>query len=112
VHEIFTDLTASKTAGGVDLTRAVALFENLNVAYMGDTKGGAFDIPGTLARGWLQLPFNANGRPNSDVLRPWINGLDVTRRLRDMWIVDFGWQMSEAEAAAYEAPFAYIQKHV
>ena len=44
---------------------------------------------------------NPNGRPNSDVLRPWANGLDVTRR-RDMWIIDFGWEMCEAEAALYE----------
>jgi len=27
--------------------------ENGGVAFMGDTKGGAFDVPGKLARGWL-----------------------------------------------------------
>jgi len=79
---------------------------------MGDTKGGAFDVPGELARTWLRAPLNANGRPNSDVLRPWVNGLDVTRRPRDMWIIDFGWTMSEQEAALYEEPFAYVFEHV
>ena len=74
---------------------------------MGDTKGGAFDIPGELARQWLQLPLNPNGRPNSNVLRPWMNGMDVTRRPADKWIIDFGWEMSEGEAALYEAPFAH-----
>ena len=72
---------------------------------MGDTKGGAFDIPGELAREWLHAPLNPNGRPNADVLKPWVNGLDVTRRPRDMWIIDFGWTMSEPDAALYEAPF-------
>ena len=50
--------------------------------------------------------------PNSDVLRPWANGMDVTRRPSDTWIIDFGWTMSEAEAAYYAAPYAYIAEHV
>ncbi|HEY8447241.1 MAG TPA: type IIL restriction-modification enzyme MmeI, partial [Thermomicrobiales bacterium] len=43
---------------------------------------------------------------------PWVNGLDVTRRPRDMWIVDFGVDMPEHEAALYEAPFEYVRQHV
>lgn len=108
VPAIHSDLTG----GGLDLTVARRLRENVGVAFMGDTKGGAFDIPGDLARTWLTLPLNPNGRPNSDVLRPWVNGLDVTRRPRDMWIVDFGWEMSEAEAALYEAPFEFAFEHI
>ncbi|WP_135467801.1 class I SAM-dependent DNA methyltransferase [Crenalkalicoccus roseus] len=108
VQAIGTDLTG----GGLDLTRARRLRENANVAFMGDTKGGAFDIPGETARAWLRLPLNPNGRPNADVLRPWVNGLDVTRRPRDMWIVDFGWTMGEAEAALFEAPFAHVEAAV
>ena len=103
----FPDLTARTSEAGVDLTKAKRISQNRGVAFMGDTKGGAFDIEGDLARAWLELPLNPNGKPNSDVLKPWINGLDVTRRPRDMWIVDFGWEMSEAEAALYERPFAH-----
>jgi type II restriction/modification system DNA methylase subunit YeeA len=105
-------INADLTGGGVDLTKAVRLKENEGVAFMGDTKGGAFDVPGELARSWLQAPLNPNGRPNADVLKPWVNGLDVTRRPRDMWIVDFGWTMSEAEAALYEEPFSYAVEQV
>ncbi len=108
VPEIFADLTGT----GVDLTQARRLKENLGISFMGDTKGGAFDIPGELAREWLAVGGNPNGRPNSDVLRPWINGMDVARRPRGMWIVDFGTEMSEAECAGYEAPFEYVLKHV
>jgi type II restriction/modification system DNA methylase subunit YeeA len=105
-------INSDLTAGATDLTKARRLVENQNVAFMGDTKGGAFDVPGELARSWLRMPANPNGRPNSAVLRPWRNGMDVTRRSRDMWIVDFGWEMSEQQAALYEAPFQYIHEHV
>ena len=103
---------ADLTSGASNLTTARKLPENAGVAFMGDTKGGAFDIPGDLARKWLTLPSNANGRPNSDVLRPWANGLDVARRPSDTWIVDFGWKMTEAEAAYYAAPYAYVAEYV
>lgn len=109
VERIHADLTG---ADGIDLTRAAVLAENRGVAFMGDTKGGAFDVPGHLARAWLALPSNANGRPNADVLRPWANGMDVTRRPSDTWIIDFGSAMSEAEAAFYAAPFAHVAEHV
>ncbi|WP_439543397.1 class I SAM-dependent DNA methyltransferase [Hyphomicrobium sp.] len=112
VLEIYPDLTARKGSIGVDLTNARPLPENASIAFMGDTKGGAFEIPGELAREWLQKPVNPNGETNSRVLKPWINGLDVTRRPRDMWIVDFGWKMSEAEAALFEEPFAHILNRV
>ncbi len=79
---------------------------------MGDTKGGAFDVDGETARQWLELPRNPNGRANGDVLKPWINGLDVTRRPRDMWIIDFGWESAEAEVALYEKPFGHIKTGV
>ena len=79
---------------------------------MGDTKGGPFDVPGELARDWLRLPANPNGRPNADVLKPWMNGMDVTRRPAGKWIVDFGWSMTEAEAALYEEPFGHVHEHV
>jgi len=99
-------------SGKSDLTTARRLAENAGVAYMGDTKGGPFDIPSDVARTMLAAPINPNGRPNSDVVRPWINSLDVTRRPRDMWIIDFGVSPPEAAAALYEAPYEYVKRHV
>ena len=104
---INADLTTT-----VDLTHAGRLPQNSGVAYMGDTKNGAFDIAGSLAREWLRLPANPNGRPNADVLKPWVNGMDLTRRPAGKWIVDFGATMSEAHAALYESPFAHVTNHV
>ena len=112
VDEIHSDLTAKKGGEGIDLTKAERLPANLGAAFMGDTKGGPFDIPGDLAREWLRLPANPNGRPNADVLKPWVNGMDLTRRPAGKWIVDFGWEMQEADAALYEEPFRHVRELV
>ncbi len=105
-------INADLTSGTVDLTNVSRLSENTGVAFMGDIKNGAFDVAGDLAREWLRLPANPNGRPNSDVLRPWVNGMDLTRRPSGKWIIDFGDEMSESEAALYETPFAHASGHV
>ena len=108
VDEIHADLTA----GTDSFVQVVQLTRNRNVSFRGNTKNGPFDVSGDLARKWLHLPANPNGRPNADVLKPWINGMDVTRRPLGKWIVDFGWRMSETEAALYEAPFRHVKEHV
>ena len=112
VDEIYADLTAHRDGAGFDLTRARRLPENAGVSFMGDTKSGPFDIMGDQARGWLRLPANPNGRTNADVLKPWVNGMDLVRRSAGKWIVDFGWVMSGSEAALYEEPFRWVQEHV
>ena len=107
-----TGVNADLTAGTVDLTKALKISGNEGCAFMGDIKGGSFDISGDLAREWLRLPANPNGRPNADILKPWMNGKDLTRRSEGKWIVDFGFAMDESDAALYEAPFAHIAKYV
>ena len=107
VSEIFANLRS----GEMDVTKARRLKENLGISFMGDTKGGPFDIPESLARQFLAQP-NPDGRDNADVVRPWINGLDITRRPRGMWIVDFPPGTSLEEAALYEAPFEYVAENV
>ena len=107
VSRINSDLTS-----GVDLTAAGRLLENGGVSFRGSGKVGPFDIPGDAARRMLREPSNVNGRPNSDVVVPWANGLDVARRPRGMFSIDFGTDMTEAEAADYEAPFAHVEEHV
>ena len=108
VETVFSDLTA---LNGVDLTRAAKLLES-QCAFIGDQKTGAFDIDGAYARQLLLEPVNPNGRPNSDVVVPWSNGMDVTRRPSGRWIIDFGNDMPKNDAMLYEAPFAYVEKHV
>ena len=97
---------------GSDLTRAKKLNENRDMSFIGDMKKGKFEISSEVASRMLSEGGNANSKPNSDVVRPWANGLDVTRRWRDMWIIDFGMEISEDEAALYEMPFEHIKKVV
>lgn len=110
VEKINSDLTAE--VGGVDLTRATRLTENSGASFIGGMKKGAFDVSGDLARAWLASGGNPNGRPNADVLFPWVNGLDITRRSADSWIIDFGVSMSVELASLYEAPFQHALMHV
>jgi type II restriction/modification system DNA methylase subunit YeeA len=109
-----------------DFSRAKRLKENAGLSFMGDTKGAPFDIPGDLARDWLAAPSNPNGRPNSDVLKPWANGMDITRRPQDRWIIDFGMgalkagqapvpgmlHLPEAELCYYVEPYNYAMSRV
>ena len=107
VAEVFSDLT-----GFLDLTKAHLLKENADLSFNGVTPIGPFDVEESVARHWLELPLNPNGRPNADVVRPYVNARDVVQQSRHRWIVDFGVTMSEAEAALYEAPFEFLREHV
>ena len=105
-------INADLTSRSVDLTTAMQLSRNAGIAYMGVTKAGSFEVSEDLARKWLGLPSNPNGRPNLDVLRPWRNGEDIANRSKGNWIIDFGSSMGEAEAAFYEEPFTHLEKSV
>ena len=106
VANINADLTS-----GVDLTNARPIANNKGIAFQGVGKVGAFDISSAIVAEMLALP-NPHGRPNNEVLRRWINGVDITQRQRNVWIIDFGVDMPEAQAALYEAPFEYIKENV
>ena len=106
VSVINSDLTAS-----VDITSAANLAENRNLAFMGDTKGGAFDIPPEMAKDFLAAQ-NSTGHDNAEVVIPWINGSDITWRNRGMWIIDFGVDMPIETAQSYELPFAFVTERV
>ena len=108
-HQV-PSINANLTSG-LDLTKARRLKENLGIGFMGDTKGGPFDISPEVAERLISAP-NPDGRDNRDVVRRWMNGQDITSRSRDMWIVDFGVDMSIEQAALYEAPFSYVEQQV
>ena len=113
VADIHADLTATRQgdATAVDLTQAKCLAVNDAACIRGLAKVGRFDIPGDLARQWLNQP-NPHGRSNLEVLKPWANGMDVTRRPSDTWLIDFGNDLSEADAALYGLPFQHVLKNV
>jgi type II restriction/modification system DNA methylase subunit YeeA len=76
------------------------------------TKIGPFDLDASEAADMLNAPLNPNGRPNSDVVRPLLDGRDLMTRSRDTWIIDFGVEMAEPDAAYYETPFKHVTEKV
>ncbi|HEY5177754.1 MAG TPA: DNA methyltransferase [Terriglobales bacterium] len=107
VSAIHANLTSE-----ADTTTARILPENSGICFMGTTKIGAFNLAPDVAREMLAAPVNPNGRPNSDVVKLWVNAMDITRRPRGMYVVDFGADMPEAEAALYEEPFEHLRRYV
>ena len=91
-----------------DTTKAKGLPANRNIGFIGVAQKAPFDLDDGTARHWLSEP-NPNGRPNSDVLRPIINAMDLTRRRRWTWNVDFGLDMPQDAAAMYCAPFEHVR---
>jgi hypothetical protein len=108
VNLIHADLTPGNSSGvTTDLTTAHRLPEAASTCFMGASKKAPFDIDGATARVWLAQP-NPHGKSNAEVLRPLCNGIDLTRRWGDRWIVDFGSHLPEEEAMLYEAPYVYV----
>ncbi|MGO9744170.1 MAG: class I SAM-dependent DNA methyltransferase [Roseiarcus sp.] len=106
VSQIHADLTAS-----LKLILAESLRQNADVCFEGLKKYGAFDVAGATARDWLTQPLNVDKRPNSDVIRPWLNAMDLVRTPSDTWVIDFN-GCTQEEAALYEAPFQWAFEHV
>ncbi len=107
VPQINADLTSE-----ADLTLAHRLQENQGLSFIGTQKSGPFDLTPQQARAMLDEAGNPNGKPNSDVVRPWINAIDVTGRPRSMWVIDFGTDTPLEIATQYETPFRYVEREV
>ncbi len=103
------EISASLTAGA-DAREAAGRPENLGLSFMGITPAGPFDLPFDDLAGWLNQP-NPHGRPNSDVLRPYLNGKDINQRARGQWTIDFT-GFDQNAAALYEKPFSFLDSNV
>lgn len=107
-----TEMINADLSGQVDVTQARTLAENARLVFLGMMKGGPFELDTAQAHAMLSAPTNVNGRPNSDVVRARLGGQDVTGRPRGGYVIDFGVDMTEANAALYEMPFEYVRTHV
>ena len=103
---INSDLTSS-----VDITASENLPANEYLAFIGSQKGGSFDITEDIADKMLE-DTNESGVDNHDVVNPWVNGADIVRRPRHMWIIDFGPYMSLEYARKYSSPFKHVEENV
>ncbi|VAW33623.1 FIG045374: Type II restriction enzyme, methylase subunit YeeA [hydrothermal vent metagenome] len=107
VNHINADLTS-----GVDLTTALSLPENNDLGYMGIIRVGPFEISEAHARKMLNATNKASEAKNESVVKHWIRAKDLTDRPQNMWIIDFGVDMSLEEAEKYEMPIAHVRNNV
>ena len=122
VERITADLRPALNGAGFSPEEVRKLHQNRGVSFQGvvlrsnvkkkeaerlGLRDASFAVPGSDARAMFQMKGNPNGRPNSDVIAPLMNGDDITGRATDRFIVDFA-GLSEATAAMYEAPFEKI----
>ncbi len=106
VPTINANLTAK-----ADTTKATRLASNRAIGFIADVKAGLFDLPESAVLEMLSAP-NPHGSPNSDVILPWVNSLDLLRRPRNFWIVDFGSDSPLETATRYELPFRKVKQDV
>ena len=77
------------------------------MSFQGIIKRGPFDIYESLAESWIKAdPENVN------VLKPIVNGIDISRRPRNKWIIDFGVDASVDDAMHYALPYKYVEENV
>ncbi|MCY3023139.1 MAG: N-6 DNA methylase [Planctomycetota bacterium] len=106
VETIHANLTCS-----ADTTSARALPANRNVGFIGSCKGGSFDIGEDEALPMLRHGGNPHGRPNSDVLRPVANSMEVMGNDSRRWIIDNA-DRDLASACLYEEPHRVVLERV
>jgi type II restriction/modification system DNA methylase subunit YeeA len=106
VKDIHPNLSSAFNAG-----EAKRLNEYAHLCFRGVPKVGSFEIPDSVASKMLS-DVNPHGIPNSEVLKPWVNGMDVVRRPRCLWIIDFFPIVKMDVASCFQSPFEHVRKYV
>lgn len=112
VQAISTRLTDETQSGDADRLPENRGVDGHGLSFQGVVLWGPFTMDAATANRMLSTGGNPNGRPNSDVLRPRYNANDLTKRPSDTYVVDFGVDMPENQAALYEEPYEYLRNHV
>lgn len=123
VGEIFSDLRSASSSGSMNLTLAANLSENLNTAFQSvvlrssvnketakllGLPDASFYMDRDVGVSLLLARGNPHGRPNSEVVKSFRGAIDIVRRPRELFVVDFDLK-AECDAALYEMPFRYIE---
>ena len=87
-----------------DVTKASILAANRELSFIGTKKAGKFELDDDTALKILADP-NPTGKPNSDLIRPWLDGYAVAKRVSFEWIIDCGLDLP------LESFVGYVQPH-
>ena len=105
------DVINSNLSSQADTASAPTLPANAGISFLGNCKGGPFDITDAEALNLLGSAGNPTGRPNSDVIRPVLNTEDLVKSRVHRWIIDSA-DLSVAAFAGYEKPFGLVTERV
>ncbi len=103
---INSNLTATADTGS-----AFTIPANCGVSFLGNCKGGPFDISEEEAVEILATAGNPTGQPNSDVVKPVVNTEDLVKKRVFRWIVDSA-DFPVMVFARYEKPFRLVEQRV
>lgn len=103
---IFSNLGTS-----FDVTTAKKLEENQKISFIGTKKGGNFNIDMGMMKQFIMSP-NSSLKPNSELLKPWLNGTALLQRTGYQWIIDTGVGMIETEVTSFQMIYEYLKSNV
>lgn len=106
VSVINSNLTAN-----ANIVSAIQLASNLDLVYIGTKKAGDFNIDESTAFKFHFQP-NPHGKPNSDLLVPWLNGGSIVKRLPQQWIIDPGEYTTLENFSLYQELHAHVLANV
>ena len=95
----------TRLTDAVNLDQAQTLPQNAGICFAGVSKGGPFELTPQDAKIMLE-DSNPNGKPNSDVVKPYLIGRDLNGKPQERWLIDFG-NMPESDAMLYSLPYQH-----
>jgi restriction-modification enzyme MmeI-like protein len=101
----------SNLSSAADITAAAPLAANSEIAFIGTTKGGDFDISEAEALALFSSSGNPNRLPNSEVIKPILNGRDILNRSSQRWLIDNA-EMTLDDACKFEQPHKIVVERV
>ncbi|MDD5139534.1 MAG: hypothetical protein PHY43_04640 [Verrucomicrobiales bacterium] len=104
--EIYSNLAGLEQ----DTTTALPLTSNAGIGFIGLLPAGPFAITSECAMQLIAQP-NLNGKPSSDVLRPYFNGDDLMKVPSRSWVIDFD-DLKIDDAAKFDPVFQYVINNV
>jgi len=104
-------ITAS-LGGNDDPSESKSLKSNTDLSFIGASMHGPFDFDEPSAINFLNASGNPNGKLNSNVVRPILNALEITKRPEKRWVIAFEPESHLADVAAYESPAEFVRQTV
>jgi hypothetical protein len=96
----------------LDTTARSRLRANADSGFIGVSMHGPFDMEESTGLAMINEGANPNLKANSDVLRPILNALEITKRTEKRWLVSFPPDGTFEDAVGYAAPMDFVRTKV